>query len=847
MLVQRIDVEGFRAFGPPQELVLGNSLTVLYGENSKGKTSLAEAIEFLFCGTTSRRDVVASTKTEFAKGLVNTHYVRGTWVGALLEIIKDGAPVQVHLIRRLLHDYPDGNASCVSELVLVDGNGVEAPVDFEGACGQQYDHPITLPVIFQHTLRYVSSAKPSDRKQYFRQLLDVQDIAELRDVLQKHVGRLTERPSEAAEDTILTKLDKLAGEAQFIALGRFLGDVLPSMVDIEKLLVDTMRSVLSTARRGLAADARPEDVVEAVRTMLPELRAQLASLPELRINSAPWDLTAEAVRSTLEACIAELKETSGVVSTSDAVIADISEDLEVLFEAALSVPVVRDVGDGTSVDCPLCETPGALSAARIRLIRESVDQPNTLHQARRREQAQLAQIESKCSALVPFLPNQVGAHLQGSDLSAVKGYSDASPGRFENWFDALSHLIEANAAATTSSVALRDAARTQVQARPLDIALLEAAVQTVSEGLKRCEQAFLAYETAERELSETIRLRIDEVTGLYKVASLLDLWTDRPILQAALKTRRARRKVKARFDQALQQITAANADVLKRDKFPSLSTDVAKWWQILRPGEPVSFSDVRPVGQGLASIDIKCSVLDDPADQATVVERDAVALFSDSQLNCLGLSLFLARAERESSGFVVFDDPIQSMDSEHKDLFVYGAVKELLRLGFQVIVLTHDLDLWENLRVVYAAEVPKCLKITKPVRSGALVEDMDSKLSELLKYVAHNGGTSDPVFFASCANKVRTALEVLCKAIIVKETASTANPRTLQDLRGKMLPELITKARPYLITPASGPLLDSMELRTNPGSHDDVRNTPGSNVLQVFCGEIKKIAQEQQV
>lgn len=143
----------------------------------------------------------------------------------------------------------------------------------------------------------------------------------------------------------------------------------------------------------------------------------------------------------------------------------------------------------------------------------------------------------------------------------------------------------------------------------------------------------------------------------------------------------------------------------------------------------------------------------------------------------------------------------------------------------QAMNITHDLDLWEDIRTRYAAHSPKCYKVTKPKKSGAIIEDTDSKLGELLKYIDSHGETSDASFFSTCANKVRVAAEVLCKGIIVKATSGTPNPVTLFELNRKLLPDLLPKAKPYLVDGKDGPVLESIARKTNPGSHDDVRNT----------------------
>jgi wobble nucleotide-excising tRNase len=68
-----------------------------------------------------------------------------------------------------------------------------------------------------------------------------------------------------------------------------------------------------------------------------------------------------------------------------------------------------------------------------------------------------------------------------------------------------------------------------------------------------------------------------------------------------------------------------------------------------------------------------------------------------SQLHCLGLSLFLARAVKEGVGFIVLDDPILSSDEDYRAYFNAPVVEELLALGVQVLLLTQDQRTWKEI------------------------------------------------------------------------------------------------------------------------------------------------------
>src|SRR5262245_18366084 len=72
--LRKVEIQGFRSFGTSrQTLDLADTVSVLWGGNIQGKTSLAEAIEVLLTWYISRRELLASAKDEFSDSLGNVH------------------------------------------------------------------------------------------------------------------------------------------------------------------------------------------------------------------------------------------------------------------------------------------------------------------------------------------------------------------------------------------------------------------------------------------------------------------------------------------------------------------------------------------------------------------------------------------------------------------------------------------------------------------------------------------------------------------------------------------------------------------------------------------------------
>jgi hypothetical protein len=81
----------------------------------------------------------------------------------------------------------------------------------------------------------------------------------------------------------------------------------------------------------------------------------------------------------------------------------------------------------------------------------------------------------------------------------------------------------------------------------------------------------------------------------------------------------------------------------------------------------------------------------------------AAANLSECQLNCLGLAVWLMRANTPGSpfDFIVLDDPVQSMDDIHAEAFIADLVPHLLDDQHkQVVVLSHTQAIIDRLRAL---------------------------------------------------------------------------------------------------------------------------------------------------
>ena len=174
--LRTVEIQGFRAFCRKVELSFDGDLAVLWGPNSQGMTSFCEGLEFLLTGTTVRRDLTAGSQDEFAGALRNVHLASTQEVFVQATIEADTG--RRHVIRRTLARDFEKRSACESRLEI-DGN-VATQDDLRQLGLALSAPPMQAPILLQHTLAYLFSAKPGDRSTYFKALLEVADLDDAR-------------------------------------------------------------------------------------------------------------------------------------------------------------------------------------------------------------------------------------------------------------------------------------------------------------------------------------------------------------------------------------------------------------------------------------------------------------------------------------------------------------------------------------------------------------------------------------------------------------------------------------------------------------------------------------------
>ncbi len=829
--IKWIEINGFRSFGDgPQRLEFASLIAVAWGPNSQGKTSIAEAVEFLLTGMICRCDLTASTQDEFADALRNAHLPASAkvFVAACVEA-SDGTMHIVH--RRLLGDY--GKKNKCSSVLTVDGK-VANQDDLNKLGLHLSTPPLSAPILFQHTLGYLFSASPKERSMYFKNLLEITDLEGLREAISE-AGKLIVGDHPPA---LLTKLQACVTSLKNSTRLQQLLSLSPTAKTIRNAFSETAADLLKAAGKSVSPDEKER--YAQVTDLLAELRSKTFPVGGLAVTVAPaWSAPAAATWEDIEAFLKKAQE--------------VDEETKRLTRLFLEVLAVPDVAAITSpIDCPVCATSKALTQERVEAIRNRLAADRDYDLCRRKAESSSRDLENECNsglrlasqALPQSITQQrVWRRKNGFTIRKMRELlGTGGDALVRDWLRSTARLLRTIRAVKLVAADARSASKTFA----VNLTKQTSASQ-LREAFEKCATAYQNMKDVQAQYVDvTSRLRselqavIDKRSAVEGWEGFLELASCQADLLDALAERCAATLVVDQHAQALKDIDRA-IEVVLEAKFASLSSEVLLWWERLRPDEKTYFYSVRQRPKARRTVDFKAGLCLGP-DRTKAPLRDAVAIFSQSQLHCLGLASFLARSMREPIGFMVVDDPVVSSDEDYRAHFVCTVLEELIKLGQQVILLTQDQRTWKDVSDRYASINVDVFQITRDTGVTTVAKTSDGLMAMMMKaepYVR----SEHPELRKKAAEVLRDAVERFCKELLVRSRRAQGDGSAkITDYDGKTLGDLFPKVYPLLTDVSHAGKLKVMERFLNPGKHDDA--IPSKGELSCALGDLKKLRED---
>lgn len=279
----------------------------------------------------------------------------------------------------------------------------------------------------------------------------------------------------------------------------------------------------------------------------------------------------------------------------------------------------------------------------------------------------------------------------------------------------------------------------------------------------RVERAAAALDDACRQVREEATGRLAEHDGAWQpFAVRLAEWLG---AEEAAEAARERRKHARKARNWLRPII----DELRDERLRPFARRSQEVWQKLCEHSSVTLGSVTLAGTpGRGKVELDVSVDD--------MSAPAYSVMSQGELHSLALSLFLPRATHADSpfGFLVIDDPVQSMDPEKVEGL--ARVLDACAQDRQVIVFTHDTRLQQA--VAHLGISATVLRVSRQTDSVVGVETLTDPVEQAL--VEARAVSLDPNLPQDVADHV---LPAMCRVAVEAACLETAR-RRLRDEKG---------------------------------------------------------------
>ena len=806
---------GFKALPDPIDLT--GSLIVIEGKNSSGKTSFAEALEFLFRGSLSRREDHGEGNPQELEDCIGNQLRpsdESTFVEATL-VRYSGTPDEEHLVlkRLLTKDYgTTSTSSCESKLFL---DGIELSKGDEVAVLEEL-FSFVSPLLMQHTLRSFVQSPPSHRRQYFERILSLDELTDL--IGRAVIGNAKLPEFRSPQGSYgLRQWETLIGQ---LKIPQAIGIAQKAKSATHKTQVDALSDALIRVA-GLEFSSPDGDLVEVEAWI--EHQQNLARqrsfppLAQLRPKRPPnhelsTSLPGSQVRK--ENLKGSWKHYESARTATNAV----QENALVIADALEQMIQVGLIDRTEAVQlCPLCghADPTTLTRRRLREICGWKPLAEAERCARAKFDSEIEGLKRDLQALIqeasdtlPDLPD-LDQHLKEASSDLV---------------GAASALIQVRYGIETAMRQHLDKAQILVKAEVGYFDTLTDVDAYVSErtgcidNLKSLPEYAEEYRQAVRSLEAIVSRAVssdeeyrNRQSWLSCAKSLTDILND-------FKWERAKKAAQRDLVAIRNELIKFRGQYLegRRTSFSQGMQDV---WSCLRGDSYSVFSDLHvpePKGKGFPVVlEVKATLNDGMESK----QLDALKVFSESQVNALGIAAFVTRSRLLGHDLLILDDPVQSMDEDHFKTFARDVLPSILDEGRQIILLTHneifarDISYWHYERSDYVT-----LRVRMSQRDGCMVGEGNRRFSERLRNaekLAKDGELKEAWI------RVRLAIERLYTITKVKYSSSSFVPDSWKDQAAEYMWDsggvgsIISD-----MDPKAGKRLKEILIMTGGGAHD---------------------------
>jgi hypothetical protein len=726
MRLKEMTVSGFRGFNDKQTLRFDKNVILIKGSNGSGKSSLVEALEWLFFDEISRKRKSPCKSEYVGDFLRNLHCEKKqeTFVEVLVDI--DGK--EIKLKKKLLS--PEKKEYYIDD----------SPVEDFSSLGINFSE-VYKPILSQVETKHYVETDPKDRWEETNKILGLGILSELRTDLQE---LLNSKKSGSRYESSKKILYGIEGELKEFSELQELSTAMQhrpfSLQTFKEELINNIKKtysieIMALSKLGQAIDkeilklARRSENFEAIQALI---------VPDYNISAYSTKLIEHFKKLLIS--LKGLKVTN--------------VELHNFLEIGKKL-----ICDHT---CPFC-LEKTLTDEKLRLIDGRIKETKDTMQL-------LSDIDSKMKEIRQLKDNII----QGATV-------------FPTTF-AIEQIKEkiSKSPEYVNEVKKTDEITAQISSSNETLAALDAELEHIIHEIELIEEGGTQFDETkfgveidklekDAEITEKILSQLrDDVKSLLGtlMSKTPTLSTKEKIeLNKALLFRKMIDhtediKYIGIYETNMKQISDLIEEVEKFEKAESgkllknLTTQIKNFYSKLNPNEKIQFSEIVPTKGKSRRIRIK----------ATSFGKDMnpVSCFSESHMNCLCLSVYFSQRVLNNPywKFLVLDDPIQTMDENH--------AKNLIRILIeiakekQVIVLSYNTKFCQDFRDLFYGIDYLFYEFSGYSKNGPRIDlkqaPFDTYITVTRKY--YDGNMEER---AIAANNLRKAIERFTLDMLVRK------------------------------------------------------------------------------
>ena len=698
-------IRNFRGFGSRAEVIqIDRDLILFFGPNGFGKTTLAEAIEWLFYGFTKRhRHGEGYSKTEYTGTYSNVH--RGRPVQVDLKVVIAGK--EYLLTRRII----EGDRAETSETFI---DGVKASFSNLGGIANE----ALYPVVAQHGLKTFIHSKPKGRRDAIGAALGLEELTTLKASLESARSSFQRTPPTS----IIDARKALAANLPTLAL---LPDALemtarwrktPPQVQVTN---DTAVLLKITTELCGANVIRTEDALTALRIKRGEASKAVFDTAKLTLTAtAAADLEnfVECAR-TVKTSFSDFESAlSGAIAT---LTATYNAALLELWDKGLALAPAGDA-------CPMCDALTLTVAKRIDLKKRLADSAAAIAN----DKAFTAKTATVTTALTTL--NVAAAKcctkiLQIADRTLLQTLFEGAEPELDVFlaiYDALDLTKTDLSAGIKQATDYLESIPTQIvdgANAPRLLADAAAVHANVIRASGTFDGSAKAYQDHWPHFEQILSSHISSQDTVSKIDAVGKTLRSMP----AMKLHEKYESMLTEMQEVIRSVEAS-FQLKQESLLTTRGKEVKTLYDMLNPGANVVFHGMEP---GTDQIKLHASSFG--------VQMPAAANLSECQLNCLGLSVWVMQATTPGSpfNFIVLDDPVQAMDDDHAESFLSTMIPHLIdTCGKQVIVLSHIQSITDRLQSLNLSRPLRYFHLDNYGQTGPIVTEQ-ARIAKMLAHI----------------------------------------------------------------------------------------------------------------